>query len=121
MDEIKTDIAGIQQEQGVPGSSVNLEETPEFKAWSEAKIQEFRAAHNYAWRINIPREKLLMKDDGAGYPDPILQQKAHKFVSANHKFRGSDGEVLVNPATARPMSFMIWQSTLPDPVLAAAE
>lgn len=119
MDEIRIDIASTQQEQEVSASTVNLEETPEFKVWSEAKIQEFRAAHNYAWRINISREKLLMKDDGAGYPDPVLQQKAHKFVSANHKFRGLDGEVLVNPATGRAMSFMIWQSILPDPVLAA--
>ena len=98
-------------------SPVDLTETPEFKAWSEAKIKEFIAAHKYAWRIDIPREKLLMKDDGAGYPDPTLQQKAHKFVSANHKFRDPvTNEVLVNPATGRLMSFMIWQSILPDPI-----
>lgn len=131
MDEITTDIEKQQlvelrakvdalqvdfppQEKDL--SPVDLTETPEFKAWSEAKIKEFIASHKYAWRIDIPREKLFMKDDGAGYPDPVLQQKAHKFVSANHKFRGSDGEVLVNPATGRPMSFMIWQSILPDPV-----
>ena len=29
---------------------------------------------------DIPEEKLFMKDDGAGYPDPVLQQKAHKFL-----------------------------------------
>ncbi len=96
---------------------LDLTETPEFKSWSETEIKKFMAAHKYAWRADIPREKLFMKDDGSGYPDPVLQQKAHKFVSANHKFRGSDGEVLVNPATGRLMSFMIWQSILPDPVL----
>ncbi len=120
MDKVTIDIAGIQQEQEIPASLVNLEESPEFKAWSEAEIKKFMAAHKYAWRVDIPREKLFMKDDGAGYPDPVLQQKAHKFVSANHKFRGSDGEVLTNPATDRLMSFMIWQSILPDPVLALA-
>ena len=93
---------------------VDLEETPEFKAWSQAKIKEFIATHKYAWRIDIPEEKLFMKDDGAGYPDPVLQQKAHKFVSANHRFRDSNGDVLINPATGRPMSYLIWQSILPN-------
>lgn len=117
MNKIASDqqeLAELQAERDLV--TLNLEETPEFKAWSEAKIKEFIATHKYAWRIDIPREKLFMKDDGAGYPDPILQQKAHKFVSANHKYRDSAGEVLTNPATGRPMSFMIWQSILPDSV-----
>lgn len=115
--ELQAKVDGLQADspqQAKDSSPLDLTETPEFKAWSEATIKEFIAAHKYAWRIDIPREKLFMRDDYLGYPDPVLQQTAHKFVSSNHKFRGSDGEVLVNPATGRPMHFRIWQSILPD-------
>lgn len=98
-----------------PSGINDLTATPEFKAWAKAKIDEFIAAHKYAWRIDIPPEKLFLREEGLGYPDPVLQQKAHKFVCANIRYRDpGTKEVMVNPATGRPMHFMIWQSILPD-------
>jgi hypothetical protein len=90
-------------------NEIDLEKTPEFEAWKKAKIQEIIAYHKYAWKVNTPFEDLLMYEDALGFPDNVLQQKAHKFVAVNLKYDPINGEARINPATGRSMVYKIWQ------------
>lgn len=92
----------------------DLEETPEFKAWLESKIQECLRYLKLSFNMELPAEKLLFYPEYLGYPDPVNQLRSHARIwGYNYKI---GGENVVNPATEQPMSYVVWQ-ILDQPVV----
>lgn len=100
---------------------MDLEQTPEFNAWKNAKIQEWMAYLKTAWKLEVPAEKLVLMEENIGFPDPDRRQIAHKIVGSNLFFKlPGQLDAAINPATGRRMAYVMWRE-LDQPVVAAPE
>ncbi|WP_293134616.1 hypothetical protein [Microcoleus sp. bin38.metabat.b11b12b14.051] len=76
----------------ISDESQALQSTPEFQAWKESKIKEALVYARTAWKMEIPREKLILRAVDDGFPDFDRQQMGHKILLSNLFYTQATGE-----------------------------
>lgn len=100
-------VSPIPIEAGVEETPVDLEKTPEFEAWKQRKIQETLSYLRDNWKMEITVEKLIMKEMYC-FVDRD-NPRAHASVQSGCNYVNTAGEILINPATGKRMSYAIWR------------
>ena len=85
----------------------DLEQTPEFQSWLQAKTQECLRYLKLSFNVDLPAEELLFYPEYLGYPDQVGQLRSHARIwGYNYKI---NGENAINPATNQAMAYVVWQ------------
>ncbi len=96
------------EKEAVQSVTIDLEKTPEFESWKAAKLEECVRYLKLSFGLEMPVEKLVFHLVHLGYPDPIGQLRTHARIwGYNYKI---DEEIVINPATNQPMSYVVWQA-----------
>jgi hypothetical protein len=93
-------------------SEENLEKTPEFESWKNSKLREWSQYLKSNWNITVSPEKLVLLEQGGGFPDPG-NRKAYAMIGSNNNYiLPGSSVVAVNPATGRNMTYSLWRPLL---------
>src|SRR5687767_7813280 len=94
-----------------PTPPIDLETTPEFQTWKQAKLNEVSAYLRDNWRMDVGVEQSVMAPQFV-FPDRE-NRRAYASVSAGQSFRGEDGAIAINPATGQSMTYTVWRKIQP--------
>lgn len=91
----------------VAPSQKEIEATPGFKAWEEAKKKEAKNYVSAAFGLVVTLEDLVVWRDDAGWPDPLGRAGSHKIIVSNQKYKDDQGNTLGNYNVWRKLPMLV--------------
>lgn len=108
--EIDSIMSSTQALAGL-STPIDLEKTPEFEIWKQAKLRECLDYLRGNWKMDITAEKLVMEKMYI-FPDPD-NRKAYASVDNFNYIDPVTGVVAINPATGQRVCYTVWRKIDP--------